>query len=249
MQVMHDVEHEPGSPTLQPPKRRRRRWLWVLGVLVVLVAAGGVFAWRITRPPAPVSVPDVVNRYRTAEPSGAAQAGGPARGVYVYATKGWERVSSGNITHHYPSRTTLSITDSGCGLRIRWDALAGRWTQGDLCRTADGWRLQHYVDAHKFLYLQDIHRYTCSGFPVVVCLTGSGRLTSTFELMSPGHVRITQQATGKSVSTGVIEAWLLPNGLPRRVVVQDHGSQTVLGAKVTYTESATFRLTSTVPLR
>lgn len=220
--------------------------------LVVLAVAGGVFTWWLTRSPAPVSVPDVVHRYRSAQPSGTGgttDGDGPPRGVYVYATSGWERISTGGITHHYPERTTVSVTDIDCGLRIRWDALAGRWAEGDLCRTAGGWRLQRYVDAHKFLELQDIHRYTCDGYPVIVCRTDKGVLTSTIEQIGSGQLRITQDATGASVSTGVIDVWLLPNGLPRRLVINDHGEQSVLGTRVTYTESATFTLTSTTPQR
>jgi hypothetical protein len=246
---MQDEEVET-KPPARPRRWRRRWWQWVLVVLVVLGVVVGGFVWWVTRPPAPVSVSDVVDRFRTAEPTGGTYGGdGPARGVYVYATTGWERISAGDVTHHYPARTTLSVTDSACGLRIRWDALAGRWAQWDICRTATGWRLQRYVDAHKFLYMQDMHRYTCSGYPVVVCRTDTGVLTSTVETVSPGHLRITQEATGKSVSTGVVEVWMSSIGLPRRVVVEDTGAQTVLGSRITYTESATFTLTSTTPLR
>lgn len=249
MQLMPDTEREAGLPTLRSP-RRRRRLLRVLATLVVLATLGGALVLHVTRPPTPVSVSDVVNRYRSSEPSAGASAGdGPARGVYVYATSGWERISAGNITHHYPARTTLSVTDIACGLRIRWDALAGRWSQGDVCRTPNGWRLEHYIDAHRFLYRQDIHDYMCSGYPVVVCKTDSGVLTSTVETLSAGHLRITQQASGTSVNAGVMDVWLLPGGLPRRIVVENHGAQTILGARVTYTESATFTLTSTTPLR
>ncbi len=222
----------------------------LLVISLALVISGAVGVWRLTRPPTPVSVSDVLGRFRSADPPAPRQQDGPATGVYVYATTGWERVSAGNITHHYPARTTLTVAGSACGLRLRWDALAGRYAELQLCRTAGGWELRHYVDVHAFLNVQDVHDYSCSGFPVVVCRTDSGDvLTSTVTEVAARHVRITQQATGKSVSTGVIEAWLLPNGLPRRVTVDDQGAQTVLGAKVTYTESAEFTLTSTTPLR
>lgn len=248
MQVMHDIELEPRRSTRQPP-RHRPWWLWLLVTLAVLSMVAGIVVWRMTRPPKPVSVSDVVHKFRSAQPSGSADGDGPARGVYVYATTGGERVSVGNLSHHYPARTTLSVTDTTCGLRIRWDALAGRWAQWDFCRTATGWRLQRYVDAHKFLTRQDIHDYTCSGYPVVVCRTDTGVLTSRVETVSVGHVRITQKATGKSVSDGVIEVWTMATGLPQRVVVDNHGAQTVYGIRVNYSESATFTLTSTTPRR
>jgi hypothetical protein len=249
MHVMDDIALEQETPHQPGPPKRRHWWRWVLLTLAVLGLVGAGVVWWATRPPAPVSVSDVVDRFRTEQPSGTASGAGPARGVYVYATTGWERVSTGNITHHYPKRTTLSVTDHSCGLRIRWDALAGRWAQWDLCRTDSGWRLQHYIDVHKFLHVQDVHDYTCSGYPVIVCRTESGVLTATVETLSAGHVRITQAATGKSVNNGVIEAWISPIGLPQRVVVENHGAQTVLGSRVSYSESAEFTLTSTTPLR
>ena len=221
----------------------------MLAALVIVAAVGGVVVWRLTRPPAPVSQSDVLNQFRKTQPSAPATGGGPARGVYIYATTGSEHISAGNITNHYPAHTTLTVADSACGLRIRWDALAGRWTQWDLCRNGTGWRLQRYVEAHKFSFLQDIHDYTCTGYPVVVCRTESDVLTSTVKQVSPGRLRITQEATGKSVKSGVVDVWMLPSGLPQRVVVHDHGGQTVMGQRVTYTESAAFTLTSTTPLR
>ncbi len=248
MQVMQTVDLELKPPVSQP-SARRRRWIRLLAALVYVAALGGAAVWWVVRPPTPVAVADAVHRFRSTELSGTAHRGGPDIGVYVYATDGWERVSSANITHHYPARTTLTVTDTTCGLRIRWDGLAGRWAQWDLCRTASGWHLEHYVDAHKFLYVQDIHEYTCAGFPVVVCRAATGILTSTVEPVSPGHMRITQIATGRSISTGNIEVWLLPNGLPQRLVITDHGSQSTLGQRIEYTESATFTLTSATPLR
>lgn len=219
-------------------------------ICLALVIAGGVGLARLTRPPTPVSVADALDRFRSSDPTAPADAGGPPTGVYVYATSGWERVSTGNITHHYPARTTVTVTEISCGLRFRWDALAGRYAQLDVCRTESGWQLRDYVDVHEFLYVKDVHDYTCSGYPVVVCRTESGDvLTSTVEPVGTRQLRITQEATGKSVSTGRIEVWLLPSGLPQRVTVEDQGSQSVLGAKVTYTESAEFALTSATPLR
>lgn len=247
-QTLQPIAVEPKPPAPEPSSRPRW-WVRLLVVLVVVVAAGGAVVWWLAKPPTPVSVTDALARFRTAQPAAAVHLGGPASGVYVYATDGWEHISSANLTHHYPARTTVTVVDTACGLQIRWDALAGRSVRWDLCRTPNGWQLQHYVDAHKFLYVQDIHEYTCSGYPAVVCTTATGVLTNTVEQAGARHVRITQHATGRSVSDGVIDAWLLPSGLPERVVITDHGSQNTLGARIDYTESATFTLTSPTPLR
>ncbi len=241
--------------------RRRRRWpWWLLGSAVLLVVAGLGAAWWLTRPPAPVSVPDVVNSFRSSPGSGGALEGTPAPGVYVYATHGSERVSAG-VAHDYPDRTTLTVKRAGCGLDLRWDALAGRWARWQVCPTAAGWRLVRYVDVHKFLYMQDVHDYACSGFPAVVCRTGSGVLTSTVRRLgteqqrvdgvdvTTSHLRVDQVATGTSVSTGRVDVWVLATGLPVRLEITDHGSQEVLGATVTYDESAQLTLTSVTPTR
>lgn len=267
---MHDLEVLPSTPA---PARRRRRWLrWVLAALVAVVAVGGYLVWNAFRPPKAVSVSAVVDKFRNREqPSGSPShvAGGPLVGVYVYATKGSERVSAGGVTHHYPARTTLTVTGDACGLRLRWDALSGRWAEWQVCSTPQGWRLEHYVDVHTFLYMKDVHDYTCTTTPAatagadwsVACRTGSGLLTSTVHtvgvdnrrvdgaMVRATHVRITQHATGKSLSDGTIDAWVLPSGLPARVDIRDHGSQVVLGQDVTYDESASFELTSPIPRR
>ena len=258
---MTDVDLRPVA-TPGPPRPHRRRWRWALTALLVVAAVVAVIGWRITRPPAPVSVPDVVDSYRSAPPgSSALLPAGLATGVYVYATSGTERVSAGNVVHHYPGRTTLAVTQRGCGVSARWDALDGRWSRWQICPTAAGWRLVSYVDTHTFLYLTDVHSYTCSGFPTVVCRTETGVLTSIVRplgredrevagtTVQTVHLRIEQHATGASLSEGSVDVWVLPSGLPAALEIHDRGSQEVLGARVTYTEAAEFTLTSTVPLR
>ena len=239
----------------------------------LLVSGIGVTYLVLNRPPAPVSVPDVVNQYRSAHPTPEAAPGGrlpaPRPGVYVYATRGTESISAG-VKHTYPARTTLTVTNAGCGLRVRWDALSGRWQQWQLCPAADGWRLASYVDAHKFLYMQDIHRYRCTGTgwslsastTTLSCDAGKSVLTSTVrvvghETLTVGstavptvHVRVVQRATGASTSSGSVELWLRAgSGLPIREEIHDTGSQTVLGSSITYREAATFDLESLHPRR
>jgi hypothetical protein len=261
---------EPVTPTpAQGGARRRRRWRWLLACVVVVGVGAAVALWLAFRPPKPVSVGDVVDRFRSEQPIAPASAlpAAPAAGVYVYATRGSEHISVGGMTHRYPARTTLTVTVRGCGLQLRWDALSGRWQRAQLCARGSAWVLTHYTDAHKFLYLQDVHDYSCDP-PVaaadgwsVACTTAHGRLVSTTRRVGAGmrrlsgrmvrttHLRIDQTATGASVSTGTIDAWVLASGLPVHVRIVDHGSQVVLGSRVSYDESATYDLTSDTPLR
>lgn len=235
-----------------------------LGVVILLPAALVVAWWVLTRPPRPVSVHDAVNKFRTTQPTAPSTARPgvlpphPAVGVYVYATEGSERVSAG-ITHRYPRQTTVTVTLSGCGLEVRWDALAGRRSVGQICVRDNGWQLVSYTDVHKFLYLEDVHAYTCDppattdGGTTTTCRGSDTVVTSTLQRLAPEaglrHIRIVQHGTGKSKSDGTTEAWLLPNGLPQRVTVTNHGSQQVLGSVVTYDEKASFTLTSQTPRR
>ena len=243
---------------------RKRRW-WIAGAVLGVVLAGAAVAWWVaTRPPRPVSVNDAVNKFRTTQPTAPATARPavlpphPPVGVYVYATKGSERVSAG-IVHHYPKQTTVTITVTGCGLQVRWDALAGRRSVAQVCVHDNGWQLVSYTDVHKFLYMEDVHSYVCDapvtgpGGTTTTCRGSGTVVTSTLQRLAPAgglrHVRVVQHGTGKSKSDGTIEAWLLPNGLPQRLDITDHGSQVVLGSTVTYDEKASFTLTSQTPRR
>jgi hypothetical protein len=115
--------------------------------------------------------------------------------------------------------------------------------------------------------MQDVHDYAC-GRPVpaeggwfVTCTTSHGRLASSVrrlgvetrvlagKLVSTTHLRIEQSASGASRSSGTVDAWVLSSGLPLRVRIVDHGSQVVLGSRVSYDEAATYDLTSDTPLR
>ena len=243
--------------------KHRRRWLIAGAVVAVLLAGAAVAWWVATRPPRAVSVNDALSKFRKSSPSPTSGTPGslpphPGVGVYVYNTQGSERISAG-ITHKYPPKTTVTITVTGCGLQVRWDALAGRRSIAQVCVRGNGWQLVTYTDVHKFLYLEDVHSYTCEPpTPVargaMTTCRGSGTvLTSTLQLLDTSgalrHLRISQRGTGKSTSNGAIEAWLLPNGLPQRLNITDHGAQQVLGSVVTYDEKASFTLTSTSPRR
>jgi hypothetical protein len=205
-------------------------------------------------------VNESLDRFRKATPSASPSAlpPHPALGVYVYATDGSERISAG-ITHRYPKQTTVTITVKGCGLEVRWDALAGRRSVAQVCVRDGGWQMVSYTDVHKFLYLEDVHAYTCDapapadGGLSTTCRGSDTVLTSTVQRLDAAgglrHVRIVQHGTGKSDSDGTIEAWLLPNGLPQQLTITDHGAQTVLGSRITYNEKASFTLTSQTPRR
>lgn len=261
-----------------PETRLRRRFpmRWLLAVVVLLLAAAALYTWNSLRTTHAVSVNAAVEKFRSSRPtpssSAAALPAGPAAGVYVYATKGSERISVGNLAHTYPDRTTVTVTPGGCGMSVRWDALADRFLRWQLCGSPEGWRIQGYTDVHKFLYVRDTHTYTCPGDPLVrpagvrswtlTCDTTSGKVAATASVVgreqrqvagttvATTHVHVVTKATGSSLNDGVIDAWLADTtGLPVEVRVSNHGSSKNFGQVVTYDESARFDLTSLTPTR
>lgn len=253
----------------------RLRWYVATAVALVTVAAlvvGGVAVWHRMNQVHKVSVSAVVEKFRNGQPSDKrAVVAGPRPGVYVYATKGSEHVSAGNIGHTYPDKTTLTVTATGCGLALRWDALDERWMQWQLCRSPQGWRMRGYTDFHHFLYRSDRRDYACPAEPMMVSSGGASMIRCTTDGVTAStrvrvmghrvltidgvrvhatHVGIALSAHGKSVSHGHADLWLSDKrSLPLLMKVVNHGSQEALGTHVRYDENVVLRLTSMKPLR
>jgi hypothetical protein len=84
-------------------------------------------------------------------------------GVYRYATTGQESIDAlDGATHAYPSETTITVTPSGCGVRLRWDALHERWDEWRLCATPGGIELQRNgTQYHEFFGQPDDEAVAC----------------------------------------------------------------------------------------
>ena len=251
----------------------RRHWPYAVLIVLVLLAGVGAVTWQHLFGVHAVSVSKALDRYRTQHPAPPASViAGPAPGVYVLATNGSERLSVGGLSHTYPKRTTLTITPSGSCATVRWDALAERWMQWQLCSSAHGWSLLSYTDLHKFLYREDRHDYRCPADAVVypvgaqpsafVCPTSNGKMAMTITdqgtesvtvagVPQPAtHLHVVLTATGASSNNGVADIWVRSSdALPLRATVTNHGHQFVLGSDIRYDEHASYLLTSTTPLR
>jgi hypothetical protein len=58
----------------------------------------------------------------------------PVPGVYRYTTSGKEGIDAlGGTEHVYPAETTITVTEDGCGVRLRWDLLAERYEEWHVC--------------------------------------------------------------------------------------------------------------------
>jgi hypothetical protein len=153
------------------------------GVIVVIAAVAGFFAWRTLREGGvTTAVPpsEALSRYRNGSstsvatsvaPSStigapAATAVLPAPGVYSYTTTGSDSVDAlGGASHSYPATTTLTVRPAGCGVAERWVAAEERWDETVACSSGAGVLVSHFTGFHRFFGGDSTDDYTCSGGP------------------------------------------------------------------------------------
>ena len=85
---------------------------------------------------------------------------GPEEGVYQYATDGGEGVAVPNGSREYPERTTISVTEDGCGYVERWSVLDERWDERETC-TGDEAGLASQTSFREFFGVEQEHRFVC----------------------------------------------------------------------------------------
>lgn len=262
------------------PRLPRRRLLW-LGVLLGGVALAAAASWYafIRDTAAPVSVSEAVVSFRT-QTAGAETAAGvvdqPAPGVYVYETKGFERVDAFlGSRHDYPPETTMTVSRGDCGLVLRWDALAARSTVWYLCPAADRWLLRESDEVHRFFGRTEHTDYRCEPgavwWPVGAApgaswtrrctsdqstkvsagtIVGRETVRVAGEEVDAVHLHLDVTLRGNTRGTGTFDVWLAAaTGLVLRLEsTDDDHSQTVIG-DVHYEERVTLSLTSLEPRR
>lgn len=247
-----------------------RTRLQFAAVGLVVLAAVCIIAWHLINAVSPVSVSAAVHAFRSAH-STTDIPDGPTPGVYTYRTVGSESISAG-FSHAYPKVTTLTVIGTSCGMQVRWDILRERWMQGQLCRTAAGWQLQGYTDYHQFLTVSNRLDYTCAtsarqttasatGMLALDCTTPSGPIRITIatvgkepitvgdKAVESTHYRVTTHESGAYGNNGTDDLWLDNRGLPLKVTVVNHGTQSRVGVQIRYDEHVTSSLTSLVPQR
>jgi hypothetical protein len=109
------IETDPAPPG---PTRRRRRWPWIVGVLVVLLlVSGALVAWLWGGGGAEeASVGDALSRFRSARAAGDANPLQPAAGVYRYRGQGTESLSVLGAHQDWGRTVPVTVipTSSGC---------------------------------------------------------------------------------------------------------------------------------------
>ncbi len=241
----------------------------------LLVVAGAALVSLARGEDGRITVDEAVASLAASSPERTLNVGGPAAGVYVYATRGSEKVDTFlSPSHTYPERTVLSVLRSPCGYFERWTPLEGRTTERELCVSPREVRLDHYKEVHTFLGSEDVRDYVCSNdavlFPTEVSLDTRWSFTCdaghTAETWSGGvvaidtrdplltgdvvHVRFDTVLTGRTTGTSVKEFWLRESDglLVRESVVNESATDTAIG-DVHYEETYLLELTSTTPER
>ena len=214
----------------------------------------------------------------TAGPGSGNGTPGPPPGVYVFSTSGYETVSAlGGSRHDYPSQTTITFTNTRCGVNLRWDGLQQRWDQYDLCVEGSALRMVSYTAYHDFFGQVDERTYDCAPGTYLLppnqttgatfagsCTSGGGAAAVSMagQVVARGtmavagaavpavHVQIQERLTGATKGTRSHDMWFaLTNQLP--IVfnsVTDAQTQTTFGYTA-YHEQLVLSLRSTQPLR
>lgn len=254
---------------------RRIWWLELLLVAVVVTLGVGGFV-RFRDRATPLTVGEAVARFRQSAAPAHPASGVPEPGVYVYATDGWEEVDVlGGARHDYPARTTITVVRSGCGLRIRWDALVQRWDEGETCTEPGRWTARRYVTSHEFFQRRDRRDFVCDAGALVLpaspdpgarwslrCRTDDTTLVSRGTVVAGEtlsiegrpvetvHLRLVTDLRGATSGTRTADVWLArANGLMIRTVARAEGSARSVVGTVRYRERYELNLLSLLPRR
>jgi hypothetical protein len=249
--------------------------------VAVLAIVGGVFAWQhfpsdhATKATVGEAVAEF--RHNLGGQAGDAGAGeGPQLGVYSYDTKGSESVDTAVLgtSHDYTGISTIALTPAPCGRLERWQVLASRWTEVEICLTPDGFRFKSLAEFHEFFGVAKDTSYECRGVerrdPSTLhvgvswtssCDSDKGTATSTVRVAGIEKVKVAAQdydaihtvskslLKGSIAGTGVREDWRRRSDglLLRRVVHVDGDFHGTVDAG--YKENYSIQLLSTQPQR
>jgi hypothetical protein len=251
----------------------------VLTVAIVVVGAVVVRLTVLRDRARAITVEEARERFRVAvapTDTSAPALSLPAAGVYRYRTAGKESIDAlGGATHDYPEETTITVVRDGCGVSLRWDALAERRDEWRLCATPRGIELQATgLQYHEFFGSADAEDVACDRTIVLVPATSTPPVASvrqdctladdawypTWEVLEDTgrtvdratvpvrHVRMTVDDSDDYWEHTVVDWYLAGDGLPVSVSsVKSSRSPSPVGG-VTYEEQYRIELESLVPL-
>jgi len=229
-------------------------WLALAIAVAAVILAALVFRDRAT--PAEVSYSGPVGT----EP------GDP--GVYRYDTVGFESVDAlAGARHDYPEVTAVVIEAGPCGPVVRWEPLAQRRDEWELC--GPGPAVSRIVEFHAWFGIAETTETECSGLRIAAdgtsrweasCTRPETTIAITVEHLGTDvrtvggqgiateHLRMTEVTTGRTSGQRVTDLWFVP-GTPlyaRKQVVDRSVSSSPIG-DVVYVEEYTLDLRSLTP--
>ncbi len=243
------------------------------GALAVAAVAGAAAWWLVLRDPTEaVDVEEVVTSFQTdTAPRGPSPI---PEGVYVYRTDGFERTDAlTGKTHHYPTRSTITVTAADCGVSLLWQVLDGRSTEWTYCVTSDGWELASQDERHTFFGTTQQTTYTCEDTLIrptttrpehwpVTCSTegaeekgfawvaGRTRLRVGRASVTAEHIRKKTRFSGDIRGHALHDVWFdAKAGVPVKIVMVSRTTNDSPVGDVTYDEDVTLLLTSLEPRR
>ena len=104
----------------------------------------------------------------------------PVPGVYRYSTTGGESTQLlASASRDYPAESVITITQSGCGVRMEWTPVRERSEYFDVCRSDGRLVLKGYGGAHEFFGMRNEHAVTCSDQTSLIPALENGDSAST----------------------------------------------------------------------
>ena len=249
----------------------------IVAVTVAVAALALGLAWfLLLRDTAePVTVDEAVTSFRTDTEQTPGAPSPIPEGVYVYMTTGYEKTDAlTGVSHRYPTRSTITISATDCGVSLLWRVLKGRTTEWIYCVTLDGWEVASQDERHTFFGRIERTTYLCGGIPFrpagdrpgtaygIDCSTtsarevGRGRVVGRETLRVAGravetvHLRKTTSFDGDTRGTARHDIWLdRRSGVPVRMVMVSRTTNDSPVGDVHYEEDVTLLLTSLTPRR
>lgn len=156
-------------------------------------------------------------------------------GVYAFATSGYEKTNAlGGSRHDYPSETPVTVTHSECGTVQRWQPLAERWDESELCREPEGYAVRRFTTYHEFFQRGQRQEFTCPAGSYVYrpaapagdawswgCSSDTGEIETVTTVVGfedveidgrpvrTVHMRYSSQLSGANRGTQVQDRWLV----------------------------------------
>ena len=210
---MASTDHPSGPAPVRAKRRHVARWV-VLGVVLVVLAGGGAFAYLWSRSGArAVSSSEAIERFRHQDPAGSEIVAGPLPGVYAYRGTGIESISvPPKSQSEGPAMPGTVVRQAGGCFEFRIDFSDHHWQSWDYC-VHDGalvspTRAGYYNWDFVAFHVDDTSTFACSPVittvpdPIVAGAASKVACTGSNDKLSTGPVAMV--GTSRLVRSGDI---------------------------------------------